>query len=280
MGRRTYGEYLKLKELLACQVLESAKAGRPAHDELLFIVTDQTYELWFKQVLHELDAARAVVGAEFVNERDVGRALHYLERVIRIQDVLVDKLFVAATPPKGGAPTDTLTAAQSIARYPWHQPERLFALLDQFYAIPKGKTMRAVPYMPYLKFAPSAWMLPLKVTGGGYHAGGKAMFDSEGNLWVGNNFTVGWQGQDDLWQGNASKFAPNGKPLSPMTTGFAGCGSIEEHKPLGSCMTFSANAATAGVALCAFPIRNPHREAVDGTAARGATSEVRESPLS
>jgi hypothetical protein len=84
--------------------------------------------------------------------------------------------------------------------------------------------MRAVPYMPYLKFSPSAWVLPLKVTGGGYRAGGKAMFDSEGNLWVGDNFTVGWQGQDDFWQGNATKFAPNGRPLSPMTTGFAGGG--------------------------------------------------------
>jgi tryptophan 2,3-dioxygenase len=97
MSRLTYGKYLKLKELLACQVLESAKAGRPAHDELLFIVTHQTYELWFKQILHELDAARAVMGAEFVNERDVGRALHCLERVIRVQDVLVDQIDVLET---------------------------------------------------------------------------------------------------------------------------------------------------------------------------------------
>ena len=50
------------------------------------------------------------------------------------------------------------------------------------------------------------------------------MFDSEGNLWVGDNFTIGWQGQDTLWQGNATKFAPNGKPLSPITTGFTGGG--------------------------------------------------------
>ena len=84
--------------------------------------------------------------------------------------------------------------------------------------------MRAVPFMPYLNFAPSAWVLPLKFDGGGYRAGGKAMFDSEGNLWVGDNFTIGWQGQDTLWQGNATKFAPNGKPLSPITTGFAGGG--------------------------------------------------------
>ena len=128
------------------------------------------------------------------------------------------------TPPKGAAPTNTLTAAQSIARYPWYQPEKLFALLDEFYSVPAGKTMRAVPFMPYLSFPPSAWVLPLKFDGGGYRAGGKAMFDSEGNLWVGDNFTIGWQGQDTLWQGNASKFAPNGRPLSPITTGFAGGG--------------------------------------------------------
>src|SRR5262245_2330383 len=134
------------------------------------------------------------------------------------------KLFAAATPPKGDAPTDTLTAAQSIARYPWYQPDRLFALLGEFYPVPQGKTMRAVPYMPYLNFSPSAWVLPLKFDGGGYRAGGGAMFDSEGNLWVGDNFTVGWQGQDSLWQGNATKFDPNGKPLSPITTGFAGGG--------------------------------------------------------
>ena len=135
-----------------------------------------------------------------------------------------DRLFIATTPPKGAAPTNTLTAAQSIARYPWYQPEKLFGLLDEFYSVPAGKTMRAVPFMPYLSFPPSAWVLPLKFDGGGYRAGGKAMFDSEGNLWVGDNFTIGWQGQDTLWQGNASKFAPNGRALSPITTGFAGGG--------------------------------------------------------
>ena len=134
------------------------------------------------------------------------------------------KLFVAATPPKGGAPTDTLTAAQSIARNSWYKPERIFALLDQFYPVPTGKNLRPVPFMPYLNFAPSAWVLPLKFDGGGYRAGGKAMFDSEGNLWVGDNFTVGWQGSDALWQGHATKFDPNGKPLSPITTGFTGGG--------------------------------------------------------
>lgn len=140
-----------------------------------------------------------------------------------VGDSSCGKLFEAAKGPKGNMPTDTLTSAEAIARYPWYQPNRVFDLLE-LYPTPSGKTMRAVPYMPYLSVPPSAWVIPLKFTGGGYVAGGKAMFDSEGNLWVGDNFTIGWQGQDALWQGNATKFAPNGKPISPITTGFAGGG--------------------------------------------------------
>ena len=96
------------------------------------------------------------------------------------------KLYAAAAPPTrklalsgqtaGLAPSDTLTAAQSLAKYPWYEPERAFALLAEFYPIPHGKTMRPVPHMPYLNFPPSAWVLPLKFDGGGYRAGGKAMF--------------------------------------------------------------------------------------------------------
>jgi hypothetical protein len=134
------------------------------------------------------------------------------------------KLYAAARGPTRSAPTDTLTAAQSIAKSPWYQPERVFALLDVFYPVPNGKNLRPVPYMPYLHSAPSAWVLPLKFDGGGYRAGGKAMFDGEGNLWVGDNFTIGWQASDALWQGHATKFDPNGKALSPITTGFSGGG--------------------------------------------------------
>ena len=144
--------------------------------------------------------------------------------VTRVTADACDKLFAAATPPKGNAPSDTLTAAQSIARYPWYQPGRVFALLKAFYPIPQGKNLRPVPYMPYLNWQPSAWVLPLKFDGGGYRAGGKAGFDSEGNFWVGDNFSVGWQGQDSLWEGHATKFAPDGKALSPITDGFSGGG--------------------------------------------------------
>jgi hypothetical protein len=134
------------------------------------------------------------------------------------------RFFAAATDPAGNVPTDTLTAVEMIAHNPWHNPAQVFALLNEFYPVPKGKNLRPTPFRPYLSLAPSAWVLPLKFTGGGYSAGGKMMIDSEGNCWVGDNFLVGAQNLDALWAGNLSKFAPNGKPLSPMTTGFTGGG--------------------------------------------------------
>lgn len=174
---------------------------------------------WGTTIQDSLNGAQTPTMANFATLADVLAGC-----VARVTADACEKLFAAATPPTNVTPADTLEAAESIARYPWYEPQRLFTLLGQLYPIPQGKTMRAVPYMPYLSYAPSAWVLPLKFDGGGYRAGGKAMFDSEGNLWVGDNFTVGWQGQDTLWQGNATKFDPNGKPLSPITTGFAGGG--------------------------------------------------------
>jgi hypothetical protein len=182
---------------------------------------------WGEAIQGPLNSGQTPTMANFATLADVLAGC-----TTRVVEDACARLFAAATPPKGNAPTDTLTSAESIARYPWYEPGRLFALLDQFYPVPpvrmdgqpKPPNMRPVPFMPYLIWQPSAWVLPLKFDGGGYRAGGKAMFDSEGNLWVGDNFTIGWQGQDALWQGNATKFAPNGKPLSPITTGFTGGG--------------------------------------------------------
>ncbi|HVN90395.1 MAG TPA: hypothetical protein VMT61_11330 [Candidatus Binataceae bacterium] len=144
--------------------------------------------------------------------------------VTQVKADACSSLFAAATPPSGQVPIDTLTAAESIARNSAYQPSRTFALLNTFYPVPKGKQLRVTPFLPYLSFAPSAWVLPLKFAGGGYIGGAKVMFDSEGNAWSGANFIVGSQGHDALWDGNMSEFAPNGRPLSPMTTGFHGGG--------------------------------------------------------
>jgi hypothetical protein len=144
--------------------------------------------------------------------------------VTRVKQDACNSFLAAATPPSGGPPPDTLLAAESIAFNPWHQPDKIFALLNDFYPVPQGKTMRPTPFMPYLSYAPSAWIFPLKFTGGGLSGPGKLMIDSEGNPWAGDNFLVGAQNQDTLWAGNLTKFAPNGKPLSPSPTGFTGGG--------------------------------------------------------
>ncbi len=135
------------------------------------------------------------------------------------------KLFEAATPPGGTNPSDTLSAAQNIARHPWHRAEELFALLDEFYPVPDGKRWRDVSLIPYLNYAPSAWTLSLVYAGGGLNSLGGIAIDGDGNLWADDNFLVGSQSTIYAgFGGGLSKLAPNGKPLSPMTTGFRGGG--------------------------------------------------------
>ena len=88
-GRLTYGSYLRLPELLAQQV---PQADPPAHDELLFITVHQVYELWFKQLLHELTAARDAMRAG-----ETWRARHLLQRAHVIERLLVSQVDVLET---------------------------------------------------------------------------------------------------------------------------------------------------------------------------------------
>ena len=88
-ARLTYGSYLRVAELLDQQHLES---DPPAHDELLFITVHQVYELWFKQLLHELTAAR-----EEMFSGDLWRARHLLARVVAVEDVLIRQVAVLET---------------------------------------------------------------------------------------------------------------------------------------------------------------------------------------
>jgi tryptophan 2,3-dioxygenase len=79
-GLLTYGSYLRLPHLLAQQV---PQADPPVHDELLFITVHQAYELWFKQLLHELGAARdAMVGSRVWRARQLLRRAHVIERLL------------------------------------------------------------------------------------------------------------------------------------------------------------------------------------------------------
>lgn len=89
----TYGSYLRVDELLTLQHHQSTgDDGEPEHDEMLFIVIHQVYELWFKQVLHELD--KFVV---HVNDDEPFRGMHQLKRVLKIFKTLVGQLDILET---------------------------------------------------------------------------------------------------------------------------------------------------------------------------------------
>jgi tryptophan 2,3-dioxygenase len=93
-----YGDYLHLDRLLATQEpLSGGRDGKPAHDEMLFIITHQTYELWFKLILHEIGSVMPLFAAKTLDERQMGFVIGRLERVVEIQRVLVDQLTILET---------------------------------------------------------------------------------------------------------------------------------------------------------------------------------------
>ena len=93
----TYAEHLRLDRLLACQERQSELHSRPAHDEMLFIIVHQAYELWFKQILFELERVQAVFGGAEVDDYEFGRAVHGLNRVVQILKLLIQQLEILET---------------------------------------------------------------------------------------------------------------------------------------------------------------------------------------
>ena len=85
----TYGSYLHVDELLD---LQQPRSDGPEHDELLFIVIHQVYELWFKEILHEIDRVKRLLEAD-----EAHRAQHTLKRILTILKVLVAQLDILET---------------------------------------------------------------------------------------------------------------------------------------------------------------------------------------
>jgi tryptophan 2,3-dioxygenase len=94
-----YSEYLQLDKILQAQEEESKKAGVRADDEMLFIVIHQAYELWFKQIIHELTIVREVFSKKEINDNssDITNAYHRLQRIVKIQQVLLQQMDVLET---------------------------------------------------------------------------------------------------------------------------------------------------------------------------------------
>ncbi len=92
-----YADYLKTEKLLSLQTPESQRAGRPAHDEMLFIIVHQTYELWFKQILTELDLIEDVFDDPVMDEAHLAQALAALERILAVMRLLIHQVDVLET---------------------------------------------------------------------------------------------------------------------------------------------------------------------------------------
>lgn len=91
-----YNSYLELDKLLDSQNPRSKDFGEEAHDEMLFIITHQAYELWFKQLIHELEKIASFFHKD-VKDVNISKANHLLHRCLRIIKLMVHQLEVLET---------------------------------------------------------------------------------------------------------------------------------------------------------------------------------------
>ena len=94
-----YHDYLQLEKILEAQFPESDKQNIPAHDEMLFIIIHQAYELWFKQLHHEVDSVAAIMNKPALNDNspELQTVVHRLNRCITILRVLVHQIDIMET---------------------------------------------------------------------------------------------------------------------------------------------------------------------------------------
>jgi len=147
----TYSSYLKLDELLS---LQRPLSDGPEHDETLFIVIHQVYELWFKELLHELDYL-----VRLLERRDSARALHTLKRVLTILKVVVAQIDVleTMTPLEFLSFRERLESGSGFQSYQFRELEFLLgakhaAALERY---PAGSDARARLEARYA--APTLW---------------------------------------------------------------------------------------------------------------------------
>lgn len=94
-----YSDYLQLDKILGAQVMESELEGAPAHDEMLFIIIHQAYELWFKQILFEIDSIAGIMRQPAINDNspELQTVVHRLGRIETILKVAVHQIDILET---------------------------------------------------------------------------------------------------------------------------------------------------------------------------------------
>lgn len=92
-----YDQYLQLQKILDAQKLRSVEFKKPAHDEMLFIIIHQVYELWFKEIIHDLSSVMELFSEGSIEEAQIGVAISRLDRIVKIQKILVDQIDIIET---------------------------------------------------------------------------------------------------------------------------------------------------------------------------------------
>ncbi len=146
----TYAGYLKLEDLLS---LQQPLSEGPEHDEMLFIIIHQVYELWFKEVLHEVDYVARLLLAD-----DLARAQHTMKRILTILKVLVAQLDILETM----SPVEFLTFRERLeaaSGFQSHQFRELeFALgLKSRWAISRPQNEPALERLEQRYEEPTLW---------------------------------------------------------------------------------------------------------------------------
>src|SRR5262245_16751326 len=91
-GEAYYADYLLVDHRLPVQRPEIPRRGGSVHEAMLFGMVPQGYELWFKQVLHQLDRIQSDFGGEAVEDEYLGRIVHGLDRIVVILKLLIPQL--------------------------------------------------------------------------------------------------------------------------------------------------------------------------------------------
>ncbi len=141
----TYGSYLRIPELLSLQQCVSVdeNTGEPEQDEMLFIIIHQVYELWFKEILHELDHILKQLGDD-----NVAGARHTLKRVLKILKTLVGQIDVleTMTPAEFASFRDFLANASGFQSAQFRELEFVLGVKDRiqidWFAGAEGERLR------------------------------------------------------------------------------------------------------------------------------------------
>ena len=128
-----YHDYLGIPALLGSQKLRSEELGTKAHDEMLFIIVHQTYELWFKQMLFELESVVGIFSREKILDTEMGTAVARLERMVDIQKYINGQIDILETM----TPLDFLDfreylyPASGFQSFQWRSLETLLGLKSE-----------------------------------------------------------------------------------------------------------------------------------------------------